>query len=188
MDIETRQRARQIIKGGEGSINHMYLDTVGKVTVAVGNLIPNAKLATEHRFVVRNSGDMASHEQITTDYESVSGQDAGRIASYYKQFTVLILPEEDINKLLDQRMDEFEEQLTRDFNGFESYPAAAQIGILDMAFNLGNNGLVNKFPGFTAAARQQDWGSCIEQCHRRGISEHRNDETKSLFKECQRQS
>ncbi len=39
------ERRREIIKAGEGSIPHMYLDTVGRVTVAVGNMIPTAAAA-----------------------------------------------------------------------------------------------------------------------------------------------
>ena len=49
------------------------------------------------------------------------------------------------------------------------------------AFNLGNHGLVTKFPTFTAAARAHDWAVCAEQCRRRGISATRNEEVKKLF-------
>jgi hypothetical protein len=45
MNDSLRKRSRAHIKHGEGSINHMYLDTVGKVTVGVGNsgLVKNSQ-------------------------------------------------------------------------------------------------------------------------------------------------
>ncbi len=52
-----------------------------------------------------------------------------------------------------------------------------------MAFNLGVTGLVNKFPTFTRAAREGDWGKCADECRRRGISDERNEKTKELFNE-----
>ena len=52
---------------------------------------------------------------------------------------------------------------------------------MDMAFNLGNKGLVSKFPSFTRAAREKNWAKCAEECRRNGISKARNDEVRHLF-------
>ncbi len=43
MKQEIQEKARSMIKGGEGCISHMYLDTVGKVTIGVGNMLPTAE-------------------------------------------------------------------------------------------------------------------------------------------------
>ena len=101
-----------------------------------------------------------------------------------KQYTKLILVDDELDQLLDRRIDEFETGLVKDFPQYERYPEAARLGMLDMAFNLGNWGLVNKFPSFTRAARAEDWAECRAQCTRTGIANSRNKEVEVLFDEC----
>ncbi len=108
-------------------------------------------------------------------------QTADRIASFYKQFTKLDLPELAINALLDKRIEGFEAGLRSDFADYDSYPNNAKLGLMDMVFNLGNAGLVNKFPTFTKTAREKDWATCAKECERLGIGDRRNEITKKLF-------
>lgn len=175
------ERRRSMIKEGEGSISHMYLDTCGFVTVAVGQLLRTIEAAQELAFVHRETGELATQEEIAQDFESVRQQPAGQIASSYKRFTKLGLPEPAINSLLDIRIEEFEAGLLADFPEYDSYPDETKLGLMDMVFNLGNAGLVNKFPTFTKAAREKDWATCAKECHRQGIGDHRNEMTKKLF-------
>ena len=177
------ERRREMIKNGEGSIPHMYLDTVSKVTVGVGNMIPTAAAAEGLTFVRRDNGAPASAAEIRQDYESVAKQQKANLASSYKKFTQLDMPEDAIDTLLDARIDEFETGLRRSFPDFDNYPDKAQMGLMDMAFNLGNHGLVSKFPTFTNAAKEKDWLRCAEECRRTGISDARNAETKKLFED-----
>ena len=172
-----------MIKECEGSISHMYLDTKGFVTVAVGQLLRTVEAAQELGFVHRDTGDLATAAEIAQEYESVKQQPAGRIASFYKQFTKLDLPELAINALLDKRIEGFEAGLRADFPDYDSYPDDAKLGLMDMVFNLGNTGLVDKFPTFTKAAREKDWATCAKECERRGIGDRRNEMTKKLFED-----
>lgn len=176
-----QEELRELIKKGEGSIDHMYLDTVGKVTVGVGNMLPNAAAAEALPFVVRDSGAQASAGQIAADFDAVSAAEPGKVASSYKSATRLSLPEAEIDALLDRRLAGFEDGLVRDFPDYPAYPAPARMALMDMAFNLGNQGLVSKFPSLTRAAKQQDWMECAAQCRRRGIADSRNQETHDLF-------
>ena len=184
MNQEIQDKARSMIKGGEGCISHMYLDTVGKVTIGVGNMLPTAEAAMALPFVHAEGGARATDDEIRAEFKEISMQDQGQLARNYKQYTRLKLADAAIDELLDSRIDEFERQLKRDFPKFEAYPEPAMLGILDMAFNLGNTGLVNKFPTFTAAARKEDWSSCEQECRRQGISDTRNTEVRNLFREC----
>jgi GH24 family phage-related lysozyme (muramidase) len=179
-----RRRVRTHIKHGEGSINHMYLDTVGKVTVGVGNMLPDIESAKALPFVLEDSSEPASQEDIKNDFENVSEQKSGMFARRYHDYTKLVLTEKDIDTLLDTRIDEFERRLNKDFSNYENCPGAVQLGLLDMAFNLGNSGLVNKFPTFCKAVKAEDWEACARECKRRGISDDRNAETSALFREC----
>ncbi|MGH8056037.1 MAG: hypothetical protein ACREOH_02195, partial [Candidatus Entotheonellia bacterium] len=141
---------RSMIKEGEGCIEYMYLDTVGKVTVAVGQMLPTAAAAQSLTFTRRDNGTRATAAEIKEDYESVTQQPSGRVASFYKPFTKLDMPEDAIDALLDQRIAEFEAALRGDFPDYDSYPDEAKLGLMDMVFNLGNSGSINKFPTFAA--------------------------------------
>ena len=72
---------RELIKNGEGCISHMYLDTVGKVTVGVGNMLPTADAATALPFIQTGSGNNATDNEIRADYNNVAAQASGKLAA-----------------------------------------------------------------------------------------------------------
>ena len=175
------ERRRAMIKEGEGCIPHMYLDTVGKVTVAVGQMLPTAAEAERLTFIRRDNGNQATDAEIRQDFEAVARQTAGRVAAAYKQFTQLDMPEDAINALLDARIEGFEAGLRRDFSDYDSYPDEAKLGLMDMAFNLGGTGL-KKYAKMKAALEKavkskakEDWETAAKESHRNGIQSSRND-------------
>jgi GH24 family phage-related lysozyme (muramidase) len=176
--VSTWQDFRREIKVSEGSIPHMYLDTVGKVTVGVGNMLPNVAAAQSLPFVVRATLKRATKDEIKTDFDNVSKQMRGQIASRYKASTKLDLPENDINTLLDARIATFKSELKLKFPDFDSYPITVQFALTDMAFNLGTNGVVTKFPTFTKAIKARDWAEAAKQSHRPQVNSHRNKTVK----------
>ena len=174
---------RELIKKGEGSISHMYLDARGFVTVGVGKTMRTAADAQVILFVRRDNGTPATAEEIAMDFNAIKSLPYGQgyAASAFKSHTALDLPEAEIDALLDNRIANLEAGLRSDCSGYDRYPDRARLGLMDMAFNLGNHGLVTKFPTFTAAARAGDWSKCAEECRRRGIGTVRNEEVKQLF-------
>lgn len=184
MSEKFRDKVREMIKDGEGSVPHMYLDTVGRVTVGVGNMLKKASSAASLPFVIEATGELASDEQVEAEFDLISSQEQARPAKYYKEFTTLVLSNRDINELLDVRLDKFESKLKIDFPKYDDYPEAAKLGLLDMAYNLGNKGLVKKFPTFANAARKGDWLTCANECKRKQIQANRNEAVKSLFLSC----
>lgn len=175
-----RAQVRALLKAGEGSIPWMYLDTVGKVTVGVGNMLPDVAAAQALAFVDAN-GAAASAVRIAGDYRAVASLPAGKVARVYRHVTTVRLTESGIDDLLDARITEFETGLRRLFPDFDAFPDPARMGVLDMAFNLGLHGLETKFPSFCRNVRNRDWQGCAQQCHRRGISDARNQEVEHLF-------
>ncbi len=176
-----RERLKSSIQHNEGCIDHMYLDTRGNVTIGIGQLVPSADFAMTLRLVLRDSGEAASAQQITEDYDNVSAQQTGMTAARYKPFTRLEMTHADIDSLLDNHIDEFTGGLEREISDFNAFPDTAQEALLDMAFNLGVSGLVRKFPKLVSAASQRDWQTCAAECERRGIGDQRNQATKQLF-------
>lgn len=174
---------REMIKRGEGSVPHMYLDTRGYVTVGVGHMMPDTQAAQQLPFVRRDNEEPATTAEIAQDFATISARPYGQSYGHwtFESYATLELTASEIDRLLDRRLTEFESRLRRDFPDYDACPAPARLGLMDMAFNLGNAGLVSKFPTFTRAAREGDWQTCAEECRRRGISSTRNEETKHLF-------
>jgi GH24 family phage-related lysozyme (muramidase) len=172
---------KEMLVAGEGTLPHMYLDTVGLVTVGVGHMIPDAGTARELNFVVRANGSPATPDQIAAEHTSISQQQKGLIAQRYLQFTTLDITDSAIQDLLSADIATVEAGVRSKFAGYDDYPEPAQDALLDMAFNLGVAGLAGHFPHLKAAAEARDWATCAAQCHRNGISEERNQKTQALF-------
>lgn len=176
---------REIKKAGtgEGCVTHMYLDSVGKVTVGVGNMLPDAASAAKLNFVVRATRAKATPEQVQADFNAVSGQPRGYRANWYKQHTALDFPVMEADRLLDRRIAEFRLQVRGRFRQFDSYPTSAQMAILDMAFNLGTNGLWTKFPNLRRAIEAREWETAAKESSRRGVPAARNALVRKWFEQ-----
>jgi GH24 family phage-related lysozyme (muramidase) len=167
----------------------MYLDTGGNVTVGVGEMLPNVAAAQKLGFVRRLDATAkppvvagaATGDEIKADYENVNKQIAGKIASYYKQFTKLDLPSSVIDSLLKTRVEQFTTELIASFPDFNSYPNAARAALFDMAYNLGTSKLTSQFPTFCKAVKDKNWAKAATECERGGIPADRNDWAKSQF-------
>jgi GH24 family phage-related lysozyme (muramidase) len=174
---------RREIVASEGSISHMYLDTVGKVTVGVGNMLPTAASAQQLGFIDRTTRRAATKEAIKAEFEKVSKLSRGLKATAYKKDTTLDLPDATIGKLLDDRIDGFKRELKEKFPQFDSYPITAQFALTDMAFNLGTNGLVTKFPKFKKLVEANDWAGAAKESNRPQVSATRNAQVKKWLEE-----
>ncbi|MBV9301622.1 MAG: glycoside hydrolase family protein [Acidobacteriaceae bacterium] len=172
---------KQLLIENEGNLCHMYLDTVGRVTVGVGHMIPNVHEAEKLSFVLHGCTTQATLDQIASDYAKVESQQRGMLAEHYRPFTALDMTPSAIDELLSLDIATMEAGVRAAFHGYDTYPAPAQDALLDMAFNLGVNGLVTKFPHLKAAAEAGDWQTCAAECRRNGISDARNEKTRTLF-------
>ena len=108
------------IKNSEGSISHMYLDTVGKVTVGVGNMLPDVASAQKIAFTDRKTLKAATKEEIKAEFDKVSKLTKGLIASSYKKNTTLDLSSTTIDSLLDSRIEAFKKELKQKFPSFDT--------------------------------------------------------------------
>ncbi len=175
------------LKEFEGSYSYMYEDTAGNVTVGVGKMLPNAAAAQKLGFVRRANptakppvvAGPATPDEVKADFDSVNSQPSGKLASYYKQFTKLDLPDNVINTLLNADVQSFLSSVIASFPDFNSYPVEACAAIFDMAYNLGSGKLVSDFPTFCKAVKAKDWATAVKECQRGGIGDARNAWTKA---------
>ncbi len=174
-------KAYRLIVPFEGVVNHMYLDTVGLVTVGVGNMLPTPAAARMLAFVHNYDLKPATPQEITMEFDVIHDQPKGRKESFYKAYTKLKLTDLEIVSLFNKRVDDFVESLTHYYKHFRGYPETVQLAMLDMAFNLGAFALANRWPKLNAAINAGDWQQAAVHSLRPQSHDARNEAIKNLF-------
>jgi GH24 family phage-related lysozyme (muramidase) len=156
----------------------MYRCTGGEVTIGIGHAILKAADALTLTWSV--NGSPATDDQIAADYAAVDAAPIGHVASAYAHLTQCRMADSDIDALIQADLTRFESQLAAALPNWNTYPEPVQEALFDMGFNLGIGGLLH-FPSMLAAVNAGQWNVAASECHRRGISEARNQQTAALF-------
>ena len=156
----------------EGSIPWMYRDTVGKVTVGVGLMLPDAAAAC--RLPFRVGGAPATEAQIEADFARVDALPMGRPALFYRAPAKPELAQAEIDSLLRTVVAGFEGDLRKALPGYDALPDGVKLALLDMIYNLGPAGLLKGFPRMMVAVAAGDWARAASCCERRGPGAARN--------------
>jgi GH24 family phage-related lysozyme (muramidase) len=167
------------LKEFEGCVPWMYRDTVGKVTVGVGLMLPDAKAAQALPFFLGVRA--ATQQEIAAEYARVDAMTLGRASSFYKIPTSLTLTQQTIDSKLSSVLQGFEADLRTEFPHYDTLPDAIKMALLDMIYNLGPAGLFKGFPHLVAAVQTGSWAQAAEHCMRRGPSQARNNWTQQQF-------
>jgi len=166
----------------EGDVRHMYLDSVGELTIGVGHLVRDLEAALELNLVVGKTGAIATKEQITTDYEKVKESWVPNTAArYYKKYTQLIMTKVEVNRLTNNHIRKFYNELKRLFPDFDEYPTEVRLGLLDMIFNLGMTALKRDWPKLNKAVNAKDWAKAAAESNRPELGDLRNSYVRGLF-------
>lgn len=169
------------LKEFEGCVPWMYRDTVGKVTVGVGLMLPDAAAAQQLGF--KTAGALASAEQIGSEFARVMAMPEGRAAAFYRVVSSPELPEAVIDGKLISVLEEFEKVLRERLHGYDAMPQTAKLALLDMAYNLGPAGLFREYPRMLEAVAAGAWATAAGECLRHGPGDVRNAWTKAMFLE-----
>jgi GH24 family phage-related lysozyme (muramidase) len=167
------------LKEFEGCVPWMYRDTVGKVTVGVGLMLPTAAAATALPFALL--GTAASSAAITADFKRVSAMVEGRSAAFYRSSSSPLMAPEMIDAQLLAVLKGFEGRLRDSLHGYDTFPAAVKLALLDMTYNLGPAGLLAGYPRMLSAVKQGHWALAATECLRHGPSALRNAWTRDQF-------
>jgi GH24 family phage-related lysozyme (muramidase) len=163
----------------EACIPWMYLDSVGKVTVGVGLMLPNAAAASALAFTL--AGAPATPAQIAADFARVAALAPDKLPAFYRAATSPELPQSIIDAKLSAVLTTFETDLRAAVPAYDALPDAVKIALLDMAYNLGPTGLLKGYPHMLAAIAVGNWAQAAAQCARNGIGDARNAWTKQQF-------
>jgi GH24 family phage-related lysozyme (muramidase) len=167
------------LKEFEGCIPWMYRDTVGKVTVGVGLMLPDAKAAEALPFVVGTRP--ATPQEIAAEFTRIDTMPIGHASAFYKSPAPLELTQQTIDAKLTSVLEGFEADLRGQLPHYETLPDGVKMALLDMIYNLGPAGLFKDFPHLIAAVDAGDWAQAAERCIRRGPSAARNAWTRQQF-------
>lgn len=170
----------------EGDIPWLYLDTVGKVTIGIGHMIPTA--AAVSAIPLARNGAAASEADKRTAYDAVAAATdrSLRGANAFRDLSDLRITPEQSAALFQGKFAEIFAEAQRLFKdvggGFAAWPTRVQLATFDMAYNLGPRGLFNGFPTFrTKGLAVRDYQVCAEECRRVGPSPARNTWTRDQF-------
>ena len=163
----------------EGSIPWMYLDTVGKVTVGVGLMLPNAAAAERLPFVI--GGQPATADEIGAEFARVHAMAMGRPAQFYHHDGGPTLEQATIDSLLQSVLLGFEGELRAGIAGYDGFPDSVKMALLDMAYNLGPMGLIKGYPRLIKAVEAGNWAQAAAGCFRHGPGAARNQWTQHMF-------
>lgn len=178
--MDVRDSAVERTAGFEGFVEHFYLDTKGKVTVAYGRMIPAPDAAVA--LPMKLAGNDATDKAKRDEWALIKSKPTGHPASYYKQFTKLTIPIDQAQALLRTDLEGSAADLKVRFSKVDEYPEDAQDALLDMMFNLGLSKFTKaKWPKLFAAVEKQDWKTAAAESHRPDVQDVRNEAIRDLF-------
>ena len=157
----------------------MYRDTVGKVTVGVGLMLPNASAAETLPFLL--DGRAATTAEIAAEFARIDAMTMGRLPAFYRPATSLQLSQETIDAKLNAVLQGFEADLRTQIPHYDGLPDGVKMALLDMIYNLGPAELFKGFPHLMAAVESGSWAQAAACCMRRGPSAERNAWTREQF-------
>lgn len=167
------------LKEFEGCVPWMYRDTVGKVTVGVGLMLPESSAAERLAFTLGDRAATAA--EIEAEFARVLALPMGRPAGFYRTPSSPELPETVIDAQLTAVLDRFQDILREKLHHYDALPATVKLALLDMAYNLGPEGLFREYPRMMQAVAAGAWSRAAAECLRHGPGEARNAWTKSMF-------
>jgi len=180
-----------------GSIPHMYLGSSGAVTVGIVKMLPTPADAVAIRFVHRGGMQLASAAEIIAAYLTVRGAVHNRVATAYRDLTDLDLAPGESDRLLNQDLQRAEDGCRNMFGGWEHFPLAAQLALLDMVYNMGEGGEITaaerqagmrehgfyQFHRLRESVAREDWVAASRECHRIDVQASRDIWTRNKFLE-----
>lgn len=162
----------EFIASHEGVINHAYLDTRGNVTCGCGQLV--RKIGELGRYSWSDFPaalqDFATLQGMARDCKYGKKWPASRYLTEGPVRARMLRPLEGLTETI-ERLDQ---ALEKRAPWYAALPEATKWSVVDMAFQLGVDGLLKGFPKFCAAMASGDWAEAARQSRRPDASDVRN--------------
>ena len=178
---------------GENSIAYFYQDRGGNVTVGIGHLVADeaeARRLAKSYFFFRLGGAKITEADVVDAFRAARDSRAAKpgTAHTFENVSDVRLERQAIIDLFDEDVDRTLAELKarKEFRDFATYPPAAKLGLLDMAFTLGVHGVWHGYPIFTSGVVHRDWEEAAAESNRPGVSSRRNLVVRAWFRQAAR--
>ena len=162
----------------EGIVQHMYLDPNDHVTIGIGHKLDNVDEAKTFKYYHKDTREPIEKDDvwlIEKDFKRVLKERGKRKEAIdFKDMTSLRIGIDAIETQFDADVYRFIYELGGYFNEFATYPKMAQLGMLDLAYNLGTPRFFHGFPRFKSALALRDWATVAKESHRNIMDKHNN--------------
>lgn len=176
-------------------LTFMYTDSLGLVTTGSGNLIDGGPRSTDGQLTDSSTwnygpalslpwrnpdGSLATQAEIIDAWTAVKSAYPEVQSVRSQSLTSIRLNKEDIAKLISNKLTSMVSYLRTKYPGLVNWPADAQLGLLDMSWNMGE---AFNFPNFTAAVNQPtpDFLTAAKESHISNADAARNAANNQLF-------
>jgi len=182
----------------ENSENFFYLDSNGKITFGIGEMIPNSAAGKKkfdglQKYLYSDSSysTPATHQQMNELWESLGKlQDENRgkyqhnNANFYlnkEGKKALYMDNNKIRELAMVAINKKIQDMIRMFPNIKYSPLSAQIGVLDLIYNVGAWKVRSQFHWFCQAVEEYDWAAAGIHSHRKHMPLARHIAVVRLF-------
>jgi GH24 family phage-related lysozyme (muramidase) len=148
----------------EGAVPYFYLDIIGKVTIAIGNLVDPVELALDLPLINKHTGKLASRSEIRAEWQLVKSHP--KLAQWGHRpaadITNLRLPDDGVVEFLQRIASRFWGELRGRFPHIDDWSADAQLATLSMAWACGTG---FNFPVLVRMLNKPDFSAASYNCH-----------------------
>ena len=155
MKAAVRAAARAFTAQYEGCVSEMYVDVLGLVTCAIGNLVDPMPAVLGLPWIRRADGQPATAAEIAAEWQEVK---SSKIPWYpHRGPRPIYLADDGINTLFFRRLDANDRILANRWPNWDQWPADAQLGAHSCAWAAGG---AWRAPAFDAAVGRLDFQTC----------------------------
>lgn len=153
----------------EGVVQYMYLDVEGNVTVGIGHLIDDAAAAKILPFHDRQTRLASQSVHIENAFNKVLRhiEKARGGASAFKEITRIDLDLDAIEALFEADVRQTIVELEHEYPNYKTYPGMVQLGMLDLAYNMGARNFASQFQEFKKGLDDRNWAKVAMESRRR---------------------
>ena len=163
----------------EGSIPWMYRDASGRVTAGVGLVLKDPETAGGLPFHI---GDReATAEELAREFARVDAMPGGRPALFYRREGGAEMSGEAMRSLARGVVERMAVELEARLAGFDGMPDTAKTALLDMAYSLGVDGLLQGCPELVKAVEAGAWRMAAAKSFRARAVAGRNEWTRTML-------
>jgi GH24 family phage-related lysozyme (muramidase) len=160
----------------ENNVSWLYRDSVGKMTVGIGTMLPNLAASQELNWY-RPGEYPATPEDIAADWARVAAINVGYSAQHYHSIDGLYMLQADILFRAENDVRHFDNALAGNLPWYYLLPDSVKMAMLDIAYNVGEQGILKGFPKMLAALQAHNWPLAAVESKRPQLSIARNDWT-----------